>query len=112
MNYKVRWSEQVESYVRAKAPDPRRELWRGIKEMATWDGREHLPKIRRLEGNLTGYCRLRVRSHRIVFKESFSDGAATVDFLFASPRDSVYEAFAEIFMDDLTLENPPGEPSA
>ena len=112
MNSKVIWSEQVESYVKSKAPEPRRELWRGIKGMADWEGTENPPQIRHLEDELIGYSRLRVGAHRLVFRETFAQGQRTIAFLFAGPRSTVYEAFAELFLDELTFKPPPGEPSA
>lgn len=105
MQSKVRWSDQVEAYVRSKAPEPRRELWREIKTLAGWDGKEHAPRIRHLEDQLTGYNRLRVNRHRIIFRESFKSGVRMVNCLYAGPRSSVYEAFAELFIDELVSKH-------
>lgn len=46
MKCKVAWTAQVEAYLKGKAPGPRRDLLRAIKELADWDGREDSPKIR------------------------------------------------------------------
>ena len=78
MPSKVHWSEQVAQYVKSKAPEPRRELWQAIKGLADWDGREDLPKIRRLEDELVGYLRVRVGSHRVIFRGAIIDGNRTV----------------------------------
>ena len=102
MQSKIVWSEQVEAYVRAKAPEPRRELWREIKALATWDGRDHPPKLRRLEDKLSGYGRLRVSGHRVIFREAFEGGQRVLKCLYAGPRSSVYESFQQILLDDLT----------
>ena len=102
MNSKVQWSEQVSKYVLSKAPDPRRELIQAIKALDQWDGREHPPRLRHLEDKLAGYSRLRVREHRIIFRDGFVDGKRTLLCLYAGPRKTVYEAFEEIMLDDLT----------
>ncbi|MBI4325068.1 MAG: hypothetical protein HY674_07360 [Chloroflexi bacterium] len=112
MKSKVIWSEQVESYVKSKAPVPRRELWRAIRGLSDWDGKENAPKIRHLDDELIGYSRLRAGAHRVIFRETVAQGQRTIAFLFAGPRSTVYEAFAELFLDELTAKPPPGEPSA
>ncbi|MFP4357822.1 MAG: type II toxin-antitoxin system RelE family toxin [Puniceicoccaceae bacterium] len=70
MNSKVAWSAQVADYLRGKAPGPRRDLLHAIKALADWDGRENPPEIRHLEDELSGYSRLRVGHHRVVFRET------------------------------------------
>ena len=107
---KVRWSDQVEAYVRSKAPVPRRELWQGIKALATWNGREQEPRIRHLEDELSAYSRLRVRGHRVIFREACDAGERQILCLFAGPRKTVYEAFEELLLDELTLPHPSGQP--
>jgi mRNA-degrading endonuclease RelE of RelBE toxin-antitoxin system len=101
MQSKVLWSEQVEAYVRSKAPAPRRELWREVKALASWNGRENPPKIRRLEDKLSGYVRLRVAGHRIIFREDFDGGQRVLKCLYAGTRSSVYESFQEVLLDEL-----------
>lgn len=102
MNCKVRWSPQVENYVRSKAPEPRTELWREIKRLAEWDGRENPPRLKHLEGSLVGYSRLKVHGHRIIFREAFVSDCRAVECLFAAPRNTVYEAFEEMLLDSLS----------
>jgi mRNA-degrading endonuclease RelE of RelBE toxin-antitoxin system len=101
MNCKVTWTDQVESYVRSKAPEPRRALFQGIKGIATWDGRARPPEIRRLEDDLLGYCRLREGDHRLIFREGFEAGEREIRFLYAGPRSTVYETFQELLLDEL-----------
>jgi len=102
MKSKVVWSGQVKGYVRAKAPEPRRELWRQIKRLADWNGRERAPRIRHLEDELVGYWRLRVERDRIIFREAFEEGQRVIKCLFAGPRLTVYEMFAELLLDELS----------
>ena len=101
MQSKVVWSDQVEAYVKSHAPHPRRELWREIKALAAWDGRSDPPRIRHLEDRLTGYTRIRIDHHRVIFREAFEDGWRVIKCLFAGPRSTVYEAFAELTLDEL-----------
>lgn len=101
MKSNVAWSAQVQKYVSSKAPEPRRTLWREIKKLADWNGRENPPRIRQLEDHLTGYSRLRVARDRVIFREDFEQGRRVIKCLHAGPRSSVYESFQEILLDDL-----------
>lgn len=102
MNSRVAWSAQVENYLKGKAPGPRSDLLRAIKALADWDGRENPPEIRHLEGDLSGYSRLRVSQHRVVFRETAIADERVIVCLFAGPRNSVYELFAELFLDEVS----------
>jgi len=102
MASKVEWSAQVERYVRSKAPNPRRELCQEIKRLAHWNGQQNPPRIRHLEDKLSGYSRLRVNRHRIIFREAFEDGERIIKCLYAGPRSTVYETFQEVLLDELT----------
>lgn len=106
---KVRVSEQVESFVKALAPEPRRKLRQAIKLLAEGKG-----DVRHLEADLTGWSRLRVGAYRVVFKESFEGGTRLVDCIYANRRSVVYDMFAQILRNELLreLENPPGQPPA
>jgi mRNA-degrading endonuclease RelE of RelBE toxin-antitoxin system len=101
MKSKITWSKQVQGYVKSHAPGPRQALWREIKALADWDGRENLPRIRHLEDDLTGYSRLRVKGSRIIFREAFEKRQRVIKCLYAGPRSTVYETFAELFLDEL-----------
>ena len=101
MKSKVVWSAQVAAYVNSKAPLPRRVLWQEIKNLGAWNGRENPPRIRHLEDELSGYWRLRVKSDRVLFREGSERGARVIKCLYAGPRSTVYEAFQEIFLDEL-----------
>jgi hypothetical protein len=101
MKSKVFWSAQVQAYVNSKAPEPRKTLWREIKNLAKWDGRENPPRILHLEDELSGYSRLRVRRDRVLFRETSERGTRVIKCLFAGPRSTVYETFLELFLDEL-----------
>jgi mRNA-degrading endonuclease RelE of RelBE toxin-antitoxin system len=102
MKSRVVWTEQVQHYVNSKAPEPRRELWQEIKRLADWNGRENPPRIRRLEDDLTGYLRLRVGRLRVLFFENFDSGQRTIECIMAGPRNTIYETFAELLLDELS----------
>lgn len=102
MKARVRWSDQVEAYVSARAPDTRKALRSAIKGLAKWDGRADPPRIRFLEDDLVGYARLRVGAHRVVFREGFHERERQILCVFAGPRSTVYETFAEVMLDELS----------
>src|SRR5260370_21905988 len=64
MRTKVNVESQVESFVKSLAPEPRRRLRMAMKDRAKNGG-----DIKRLEGRLEGYSRLRVSGHRVIFAE-------------------------------------------
>lgn len=86
----VRPAVQVINYVRRLAPEPRRAIKHALKEL----GQEH-GDLRALEGILTGYYRLRVGRHRIIFSYA-ADGA--IDAVFIEARSLVYEVFETEFV--------------
>jgi mRNA-degrading endonuclease RelE of RelBE toxin-antitoxin system len=82
---KVEVSPQVVDFVRRLPPEPRRRLRRALKELAREKG-----DIKRLEGPLDAYCRLRVDGYRIIV---FYAGRS-IQCIFAERRSIVYEVFA------------------
>jgi len=101
MKSKVAWTVQVKEYVNSKAPDPRRRLWQEIKGLVEWDGRENPPRFRHLEDEWTGYSRVRVDRDRVIFREGIEAGRRTIFCIAAGPRNTVYETFEELALDDL-----------
>jgi mRNA interferase RelE/StbE len=90
---RVELAPQVIDFVRRAAPQPRRRLRRALRELSRARG-----DIRSLEGPLSGYCRLRVGSYRIIF--AYSEERA-IHCIFAEHRSIVYEVFAELLRDRL-----------
>jgi mRNA interferase RelE/StbE len=86
----VRPSTQVIEYARRLAPEPRRALKHALAEL-----REERGDIRALEATLSGYYRLRVGRHRIVFNYA-TDGA--IEAIFVEERQLVYEVFEAQFI--------------
>src|ERR1043166_9268606 len=64
MRTKVNVASQVEDFVKSLAPERRRRLRMAIKALANDRG-----DIKRLEGGLEGYSRLRISGHRVIFAE-------------------------------------------
>ncbi len=90
MSRVVRPSTRVIAYVRRLAPEPRRAVKRALDEL-----REERGDICALEANLSGYYRLRVGRHRILFTYA-ADGA--IEALFIEERHLVYELFEAQFI--------------
>ena len=102
MKARLRQSSQVARYLAARAPEVRKALRAGLKRLTAWNGRPGPPRIRFLEDDLTGYVRLRVGSHRVIFRETSVAGERQILCVFAGPRSTVYEAFAELVLDELS----------
>ncbi|PTX95623.1 hypothetical protein [Opitutus sp. ER46] len=90
MTREVRLSAQVIAFAKRLAPEPRRALKQGLKGLQQERG-----DIRALEANLSGYYRLRVGRHRIIFSYG-ADGA--IDAVFIEERQLVYELFEAQFI--------------
>src|SRR2546429_8638311 len=91
MRTRVQVASQVDEFVKSLAPEPRRRLRLAIKGLANDAG-----DIKRLEGQLAGYSRLRVAGHRIIFAESIRQGERVLDCVFAEKRAVVYEIFLRL----------------
>ena len=89
---KVELSEQVVTFLRSQAPDPRHKLRLALRELASECG-----DLKVLEGPLQGYHRLRVGSYRIVFAYARqSDSTTGIRCLFAERRNTVYTVFTRM----------------
>jgi mRNA-degrading endonuclease RelE of RelBE toxin-antitoxin system len=88
MTTRVKVEAQVESFVKSLAPEPRSAVRRAIKALAQDKG-----DVRRLEGKLSGYHRLRVSHYRVIYTESFEAGQRVIRCIFARERAVVYDLF-------------------
>jgi mRNA interferase RelE/StbE len=77
-------------YAKRLAPDPRRATKHALAELLYERG-----DIRALEGNLSGYYRLRVGRHGIIVSYA-ADGA--IEAVFLEERQLVYELFEAQFI--------------
>jgi mRNA-degrading endonuclease RelE of RelBE toxin-antitoxin system len=82
----IKLSVQVAEFLRSLTPEPRRRLRLAIRSLAQGRG-----DIKALEGDLGGYCRLRVGSYRVIFWQ----GATVIECVYAERRSIIYEIFAE-----------------
>lgn len=94
MNRPLRLADQVVAFARRLAPEPRRALKQALAELARERG-----DIRALEGALSGYYRLRVGRHRVIFSYA-QDGA--IEAIFIEQRALVYEVFEAEFVRRMT----------
>ncbi len=90
MSRVVRPSVQVIAYARRLAPGPRRAVKQALVELGHERG-----DFCALEANLSGYYRLRVGRHRIIFNYA-TDGA--IEAIFIEERHLVYEVFEAQFI--------------
>src|SRR5438094_7439318 len=96
MKFRTVWAPQPEAFIKALAPDPRREIRHAIKHLA--EGKTAGLDLRALEGRLHGYMRLRVRTYRVIYQVTAERGP-TIRFLAAGPRSTIYEAFEAILVE-------------
>lgn len=91
MQTRVKVESQVEIFVKSLAPEPRRQLTQAIEALAKDRG-----DVKRLEGTLESYNRLRFAGHRVIFVERFERGERIIDCVFAEKRALVYDLFVRL----------------
>ena len=96
MKTRVEWSSQVERFVLAQAPGPRRRLRLAIRGLAEGRG-----DTKALVDELMGYSRLRVGQYRVIYFERVRQGQRVVECIFAERRNVIYELFTQMLLDDL-----------
>ena len=89
---KIEVAEQVREFIRSSSPEVRRWLRTGLRSLESEKG-----DIKRLEGELEEYCRLRVRSYRIIYRYEFRKNERVIRCDFAEHRGVVYETFLNLF---------------
>jgi hypothetical protein len=60
--------------------------------------------VKRLEGKLAGYSRLRVAGHRVIFYERAEKGGRILDCVFAEKRALVYDLFIHLLSERLECD--------
>ena len=96
MKTEVRVAPRVEEFVKSRAPEPRQALRKAIKGLAAEQG-----DVKPLEGKLAGWNRLRVSSHRVLYKETAESGVRVINCVYANRRSVVYELFQQLLADEL-----------
>jgi len=99
MRVEIRVGPQVEEFVMALAPEPRKALKRAIKGLA-----KEQRDTKTLEGKLSGGHRLRVAGYRVLYKETAERGARIINCVYANHRSVVYEMFAQLLADQLIVD--------
>lgn len=97
---KVNVAHQVSEYIKRLAPDSRKRLRRAIRLLEEEKG-----DIKALEDDLHGYCRIKVRSYRVIYayRGTKRPGRPEIDILFCEHRSNVYETFSSIAAANLGL---------
>jgi mRNA-degrading endonuclease RelE of RelBE toxin-antitoxin system len=89
---KIEVTEQVREFIRASSPEIRRWLRNALRKLEEEKG-----DIKRLDGELDGYFRLRVHSYRVIFRYDLRKNERMIRCDFAEHRSVVYEAFLNLF---------------
>ncbi|HEY0455156.1 MAG TPA: hypothetical protein VGE41_02210 [Verrucomicrobiae bacterium] len=90
---------RVKSFLESLAPEPRRKLWRAIKDLSYGKG-----EIKQLEGRLAPYWRLRVERLRVIYHQISVAGERRVICFFADYRATVYAVLEQLLTSGLIEE--------
>ena len=96
MKTKVRVGSQVENFIAALAPEPRRAVCRALKALADNQG-----DIKQLEGKLAGYWRLHVRWVRVIFEIKAAHGERIIFCFYANYRPVIYAILEQLLASGL-----------
>ncbi len=109
MKTRVIAGEQVKTFLESLAPEPRRKLWRGIKDLAQDKG-----DIKQLEGRLAPYWRLRVERMRVIYDQRTMKGERCLVCCFAGHRATVCSVLEQLLVSGLIaeLKDAPGTQAA
>ena len=93
MNKKIVVFPQVEAFIRALAPEPRRRLTQAIKALPAG-------QTKSMEGALAGYSLLRIGGFRVIYVDVVKKGVRTFEGIFAERRPIVYEMLEQILTEE------------
>jgi mRNA-degrading endonuclease RelE of RelBE toxin-antitoxin system len=99
MKTRVRIGSQVENFVGALAPEPRRMVRRALKGLA-----EHKGDTRQLEGKLAGLWRLRVGRIRVIYEIKAARGERVFFCFYANYRPVIYLILEQLLASGLVEE--------
>jgi mRNA-degrading endonuclease RelE of RelBE toxin-antitoxin system len=91
--------QRVRGFLQTLAPEPRRKLWRGLKELAEDKG-----DLKQLEGNLHPFWRLRVGRMRVIYEPRSVAGERQLVCFFADHRSTVYAVLEQLLASGLVEE--------
>ena len=91
MKIPVEASDQVITFMRHLAPEPRQRLRLALRDLTEEKG-----DMRALEADLSGFYRLRAGRYRVIFHYRTVRGRRRIRCEFAEARSIVYQVFSEI----------------
>ena len=91
MKTRVRVGSQVENFIRALSPEPRRAVRQALKGLADNKG-----DTKQLEGKLAGLWRLRVGRIRVVYDIKAVKGERVIYCFYASYRPVIYSILEQL----------------
>ena len=92
---KVRLSAQVQDLIGSLAPESKREMRAGLKQLAQGIG-----DTKTLQGELAGYNRLRISRWRVIFRYTPGASGPEISCDFAEQRDVVYQMFSALLAEE------------
>ena len=96
MKTRVVVGTNVKAFMASLAPEPRRKLRRGLKELAGGRG-----DVKQLDGSLAPFWRLRASNIRIVFGQKTQAGERILFCFFAGYRATVYSVLEQLLVSGL-----------
>ncbi|MCX6893028.1 MAG: hypothetical protein WCL11_16605 [Verrucomicrobiota bacterium] len=99
MKTRVIIKQRVRSFLQTLAPEPRRKLWRGLKDLAEDKG-----DLKQLDGNLHPFWRLRVERMRVIYEPRSIAGERHLVCFFADHRSTVYAVLEQLLVSGLVDE--------
>jgi len=99
MNTRVIVRHRVKDFLQTLAPEARRKLWRGLKDLAQDKGDR-----KQLEGNLHPFWRLRVDRMRVIYEPRSVAGERQLICFFADHRSTVYAVLEQLLVSGMVEE--------
>ena len=99
MKTRVIIKQRVRGFLQTLAPEPRRKLWRGLKDLAEDQG-----DLKQLEGNLHPFWRLRVDRMRVIYEPRSVAGERQLVCFFADHRSTVYAVLEQLLVSGMVEE--------
>ena len=99
MKTRVIIKRPVRGFLQTLAPEPRRKLWRGLKDLAQDKG-----DLKQLEGNLHPFWRLRVDRMRVIYEPLSVAGERQLICFFADHRSTVYAVLEQLLVSGMVEE--------
>ena len=99
MNTRVMVRQRVKDFLQTLAPEPRRQLWRGLKDLAQDKG-----DLKQLEGSLHPFWRLRVDRMRVIYEPRSVASERQLICFFADHRSTVYAVLEQLLASGMVEE--------